>query len=110
MCDEIAGTMRYAELKHDLAPSMFSSQLSLVSQNQSRLLSLRGKVSMPNSSIASPSTVEGDERLYEDGIGDEDMFEAGEYCNAIRDNLLVLTSTLPDQPRIWSSTPSKHWK
>ncbi|KAL8776306.1 MAG: hypothetical protein Q9194_003238 [Teloschistes cf. exilis] len=76
MCDEIAGTMRYAELKHDLAPSMFSSQLSLVSQNQSRLLSLRGKVSMPNSSIASPSTAEGDERLYEDGIGDEDMFEA----------------------------------
>ncbi|KAL9582942.1 MAG: hypothetical protein Q9212_003008 [Teloschistes hypoglaucus] len=75
MCDEIAGTMRYAELKHDLAPSMFSSQPSPALQNQSRL-SLRGKMSMPNSSIASPSTVEGDERLYEDGIGDEDMFEA----------------------------------
>ncbi|KAI4258694.1 MAG: hypothetical protein LQ352_001120 [Teloschistes flavicans] len=76
MCDEIAGTLRYAELKPDLAPSMFSSQLSLASQNQSHL-SLRGKRSIPNSNIASPSTVEGDERLYEDGIGDEDMFEAG---------------------------------
>lgn len=27
MCDEIAGTMRYAELKHDILPSVFPSQV-----------------------------------------------------------------------------------
>ncbi|KAL8695129.1 MAG: hypothetical protein Q9218_000297 [Villophora microphyllina] len=75
MCDEIAGTMRYAELKPGLAPSIFPAQHSLGSQSESRPSLLR-KASKQKSTIASPSTVEGDERLYDDGVADEDIFEA----------------------------------
>lgn len=69
--------MRYAELKPDLAPSLFPSQPSIGIRGPKPVLST-GKASNHNSSITSPSTVQGDEKLYDDGVADEDMFEAGE--------------------------------
>ncbi|KAI4195106.1 MAG: hypothetical protein LQ346_003530 [Caloplaca aetnensis] len=73
MCDEIAGTLRYAELKPDLPPSIFSTLPLSERQDQRppRLLPANKDVN-----ATSPSTVQGDEGLYGDGIADEDMFEA----------------------------------
>ncbi|KAL8901398.1 MAG: hypothetical protein Q9207_005230 [Kuettlingeria erythrocarpa] len=73
MCDEIAGTLRYAELKPDLPPSSFSTLPLSERQDQKppRLLPANKDVN-----ATSPSTVQGDEGLYGDGVADEDMFEA----------------------------------
>lgn len=70
----LAGTMRYAELKPNLLPSMFSSLPLPDGPNRKPFqISTFNK----NSSVASSSTVHGDERLYDNGVADEDMFEAG---------------------------------
>ncbi|KAI4110401.1 MAG: hypothetical protein LQ345_006992 [Seirophora villosa] len=73
MCDEIAGTMRYAELKPDLPPSIFPTLSLLESRRQkpSQLVPVNKETT-----ATSPSTVNGDERLYGDGVADEDIFEA----------------------------------
>ncbi|KAL8962689.1 MAG: hypothetical protein Q9193_000938 [Seirophora villosa] len=73
MCDEIAGTIRYAELKPDLPPSIFPTLSLLESRHQkpSQLLP-----DNKGTSATSPSTVNGDERLYDDGVADKDIFEA----------------------------------
>ncbi|KAL8734656.1 MAG: hypothetical protein Q9166_001312 [cf. Caloplaca sp. 2 TL-2023] len=85
MCDEIAGTMRYAELKPDLPSSMFPALPSIMDQGQ-KVNQLAGKgcdststVPKKKSSIVSPATVLGDESLYDDGVVDADMFEAGKF-------------------------------
>ncbi|KAI4288399.1 MAG: hypothetical protein L6R35_002340 [Caloplaca aegaea] len=73
MCDEIAGTMRYAELKPDLPASIF--QTLPLSEKRYQKHSQFVPVSKATSAT-SPSTVHGDERLYDDGVADEDIFEA----------------------------------
>ncbi|KAI4170407.1 MAG: hypothetical protein LQ343_005029 [Gyalolechia ehrenbergii] len=73
MCDEIAGTMRYAELKPNLPPSMFPTLPLADSPNQRPNPTSTSK---KDSSDASSSTIQGDERLYDDGVADEELFEA----------------------------------
>ena len=68
--------MRYAELKPDLPSSIFPSLL--LPEGRDRVSS-QPSASRKYSSIASPSTVQGDEGLYDDGVADEDMFEAGGF-------------------------------
>ncbi|KAL8971707.1 MAG: hypothetical protein Q9197_003139 [Variospora fuerteventurae] len=76
MCDEIAGTMRYAELKPDLPASIF--QTLPLSEKRYQKHSQIVPVSKATSAT-SPSTVHGDERLYDDGVADEDIFEAENF-------------------------------
>ncbi|KAL8829578.1 MAG: hypothetical protein Q9170_006107 [Blastenia crenularia] len=73
MCDEIAGTMRYAELKPNLPSSVFPSP-PLPDNQDERIIPV-----VPcnkKSSVASSSTVQGDEGLYDDGAADADLLEA----------------------------------
>lgn len=70
----LAGTMRYAELKPDLPASIF--QTLPLSEKRYQKHSQFVPVSKATSAT-SPSTVHGDERLYDDGVADEDIFEAG---------------------------------
>ncbi|KAL8699695.1 MAG: hypothetical protein Q9201_005857 [Fulgogasparrea decipioides] len=67
--------MRYAELKPNLAPSLFPSQGFAAILGHKRL-PLTEKTANHNSSVASPSTVAGDGTIYDDGVEDGDMFEA----------------------------------
>lgn len=66
--------MRYAELRPDLPPSIFPSLPLLENRDRrpSRLVPVNKEAG-----VTSPSTIQGDERLYDDGVADEDMFEAG---------------------------------
>lgn len=70
----VAGTLRYAELKPNLPPSLFPTLPLPESRDQRppRLLPAN-----KDANTTSPSTVQGDERLYDDGVADEDMYEAG---------------------------------
>lgn len=85
----VAGTLRYAELKPDLPPSIFSTLPLSERQDQRppRLLPANKDVN-----ATSPSTVQGDEGLYGDGIADEDMFEAG--MSAITSAMVSLANGL----------------
>ncbi|KAL8963991.1 MAG: hypothetical protein Q9183_004789, partial [Haloplaca sp. 2 TL-2023] len=84
MCDEIAGTMRYAELRPNLAPSLFSSRPCTETPG-AVIASTRGKVPKPHPNSSSPPTIQGDEGLFDEyGVADEDMFEAGQCPNASR--------------------------
>ncbi|KAL8674416.1 MAG: hypothetical protein Q9168_001208 [Polycauliona sp. 1 TL-2023] len=83
MCDEIAGTMRYAELRPGLAASVFPSLVAKTIQGHtSHQLERKGvdttsRGSTKNSNVASPATVQGDEESYDNDVADADMFEAG---------------------------------
>lgn len=68
--------MRYAELKPNLPPSMFPTLPLADSPNQRPNPTSTSK---KDSSDASSSTIQGDERLYDDGVADEELFEAGEF-------------------------------
>lgn len=74
----LAGTMRYAELKPNLPPSMFPT---LPLADNSHREAAQAFTSNKNSSIASSSTIQGDERLYDDGVADEELFEAGKFIS-----------------------------
>ncbi|KAL8655597.1 MAG: hypothetical protein Q9226_002980 [Calogaya cf. arnoldii] len=82
MCDDIAGTLRYAELRPDLPASAFPCLPSKTDQGQNRnQLERRGfnntsRESNKNSSVASPATVQGDEEVYDNDVADVDLFEA----------------------------------
>ena len=83
--DEIlAGTMRYAELRHGLPASAFPSLLPITDRTQNRnqlqrkVFGTTSRGSKKDSGIASPATVQGDEELYDNDVADADMFEAGE--------------------------------
>ncbi|KAL8917100.1 MAG: hypothetical protein Q9208_008139 [Pyrenodesmia sp. 3 TL-2023] len=74
----VAGTLRYTELKPNLPPSIFPT-LALPEnrgQRPPRLLPANKEAN-----ATSPSTVQGDEKLYDDGVADEDMYEAGMSTN-----------------------------
>ncbi|KAL8679514.1 MAG: hypothetical protein Q9224_007027, partial [Gallowayella concinna] len=87
MCDEIAGTVRYAELNPGLPPAMFPSIPSIANQGSSASQivgrtsndTLKGR--RKNSNVVSPATVLGDERLFDDGVEDADMFEAATHLD-----------------------------
>ncbi|KZF24917.1 hypothetical protein L228DRAFT_243663 [Xylona heveae TC161] len=89
MCDEIAGTMRYADLKLDLPASMFSQSLKraepaagtqkrsieILQQNSTKTLNLLNRVNKRRNSanITSPDA-------YEDlEISDDEFRAVGEF-------------------------------
>ncbi|KAL9001327.1 MAG: hypothetical protein Q9169_000218 [Polycauliona sp. 2 TL-2023] len=83
MCDEIAGTMRYAELRHGLAASVFPSLVAKTIEGHTRdRVERKGtnhisRGSKKDSSVASPATVQGDEEFNDNDVADADMFEVG---------------------------------
>ena len=80
--------MRYAELRPNLAPSLFPSRPSTETPG-AVIASTRGKAPKPNPNSSSPPTIQGDEGLFDEyGVADADMFEAGQFPYADRaDNL-----------------------
>ncbi|KAI4104557.1 MAG: hypothetical protein LQ339_003860 [Xanthoria mediterranea] len=84
MCDDIAGTLRYAELRPGLPASAFPSLPSKTDEGQNgNKLERRGfddtsRGSKKKSVIESPATVQGDEELYDMDVADADIVEAGE--------------------------------
>ncbi|KAL8807605.1 MAG: hypothetical protein Q9182_000589 [Xanthomendoza sp. 2 TL-2023] len=87
MCDEIAGTLRYAELKPGLPPAMFPTGTPTANTGLNASLVVGGasdktsKGDKKKSSVASPATVHGDESLFDDGVEDADMFEAATHLD-----------------------------
>ncbi|KAI4220190.1 MAG: hypothetical protein L6R36_007797 [Xanthoria steineri] len=82
MCDDIAGTLRYAELRPGLPASAFPSLPSKTDEGQNgNKLERRGfdetsRGSKKKSVIESPATVQGDEELYDMDVADADIVEA----------------------------------
>ncbi|KAL8765822.1 MAG: hypothetical protein Q9209_007226 [Squamulea sp. 1 TL-2023] len=82
MCDEIAGTMRYAELKPGFPASIFPSSPTNAIRGQNacqperRGLENATRVPKKNSSVASPATVRGDQEVFDNDVADADLFEA----------------------------------
>ncbi|KAL8851700.1 MAG: hypothetical protein Q9221_003431 [Calogaya cf. arnoldii] len=83
MCDEIAGTLRYAELRPGLPASVFPSLPPKTDRGRNHDQVKRSgfnntsRESKKNSSVASPATVQGDEEVYDNDVADVDLFEAG---------------------------------
>ncbi|KAL8779495.1 MAG: hypothetical protein Q9213_006907 [Squamulea squamosa] len=82
MCDEIAGTMRYAELKPGFPASIFPSFPTNAVRDQNAYqpgrkgLENASRVPKKNSNVTSPVTVRGDQELFDIDVADADMFEA----------------------------------
>ncbi|KAL8888722.1 MAG: hypothetical protein Q9215_003906 [Flavoplaca cf. flavocitrina] len=110
MCDEIAGTMRYAELRPGLPASAFSSLLPITDRTQNRnqlqrkVFGTTSRGSKKDSGVASPATVQGDEEFYDNDVADADMFEAGVDKPPKAPKKAAAANPAPKEPKVKPSS------
>ena len=81
MCDEIAGTMRYAEMKHDILPSAFPPQVIENQIAEKKLTSddhHDGRPLQPSQGCHVTQQKPGDDEFSDDGFDDQDFIALAE--------------------------------
>ncbi|KAL9044262.1 MAG: hypothetical protein Q9214_002586, partial [Letrouitia sp. 1 TL-2023] len=85
MCDEIAGTLRCAELKPDIPMSMFAMpSVQIEDHDPKNPQTLERGMPWSGTKSASLEASLGDDKIYDDGVDDQDFSDAGmNFCERL---------------------------